>query len=89
MNPAQFVEKARTYTAVQWDGTDESAGWIVEQMPGATHTGDTITVRDSMDREQRLPDGVWVVLLADTGDGPAALAYDEATFTRMFQPAGA
>jgi hypothetical protein len=89
VNPTRFVEKAREYTAVQWDGSDESAAWIVEKMPGTSYVGDTIVVRDPMDRQQELPAGSWVVLLAGTSDGPAALVYDETSFERTFQPAGA
>lgn len=84
MTPATYVEKVQTFIAAQWDGSDESAGWILSVMPGATREDDTISVRDSMDRQQELPPDTWVVQLADG----SARVYDEATFGRQFQPAG-
>lgn len=84
MNPAEFVERAPRYTAVQWDGSEESAAWITENLRGTQRDGDDLTIRDALDRITALPRDTWVVLQEGS---MTPLRYDPATFDRMFAAA--
>ncbi len=84
MTPAGYVEKVPTFTAVKWDGSQESADWILSVMPGSTRSGEEIVFRDSLDREQPLDRDVWVVL--NPTFGVANVVSDE-TFTAKYEPA--
>jgi hypothetical protein len=85
VSPAQYVVKVPTYTAVQWDGSDESATWILQTAyAGSRRSGDELVLLDSMDREFVLPAGSWVV--ADTAGGEPRVL-DEAAFAAAYEPA--
>lgn len=67
MTPKQYERRPQVFTAVAWDGSDESATWIVAHWAGAYRDGEKIMVRDSLDREQELPTGSWALLDDATG----------------------
>ena len=80
--PAIYVERVRTYTAVQWDGSDEAATWIVANYEGATKDGDLLVVRDSMDRETPVDPDTWIVRNDATG---AVSTYEPDDFAARYQ----
>lgn len=84
MTPGSYTRRPPTVTAVQWDGSDEAAAWIVSVFPGATRDGDRLVVRDSLDREMPLDADVWVV--QDTVTGIVNLL-DGDTFTAAYEQA--
>lgn len=84
MTPAEYVEKPPAFTAVEWDGTQESANWITQYFPGATYNGESLTVRDAMDRDTALEFGAWIVR-NDSTTAVFQISGDE--FTHLFAPA--
>ena len=86
MTPAGYVDKPSRYTAVQWDGTDESAAWIVENYPYVRRDGEEIIVQDALDREHVLPASSWVVRQEGLGPGGTQY-YDPQMFDRLFERA--
>lgn len=84
MTPAAYVEKPPSFTAVQWDGSDEAATWITDKVTGSHRDGETLSVRDSMDRDSELARESWVVR-NDTS--ATVFMMDDADFTRRFQRA--
>ncbi len=86
MTPSEYVERVPTFTAVQWDGADESAVWILEQSyAGSKRLGDDLIVLDAMDRETTLPRGTWVVRDESTG---GTTQVEDADFAQRFRTAG-
>ncbi len=83
--PAVFVERVATFTAVQWDGSEDSAAWIVANVEGASQDGDQMIVRDSMDREEPIEAQFWVVKNDTTGD---VVTIDPDTFAARYQQTG-
>lgn len=84
MTPATYVEKVPTFTAVQWDGTEESAGWVLEHAPGSEYDDGVLTVRDALDRRQVVPQGTWIVREDATG---GVTRGDDAAFRARFKAA--
>ncbi len=83
MSPASYVRRPPTVTAVQWDGSDEAAAWIVDVMTGAVRDGDRIVTRDALDREEILAADIWVLRDPVTG----VVSYlDADTFAATYEP---
>ncbi len=82
MTPTKYVEKVPRYTAVQWDGEQDSVTWITDNLAGSTFIGEDMIVRDSLDREQKLDRGAWVVLNEATGE---VLTVDENEFSLRYE----
>lgn len=83
MNPTQYVERESTYTACQWDGSTESADWIVEAYQGAAaRDGDDLVVQGPVHR-RTLPQGMWVV--RENHADASAIQADDETFHRFYR----
>jgi hypothetical protein len=68
VTPGTYVERIPTFTAVQWDATQETADWIVGVFEGAAEYNDgDLYTRDSMDRLELLPLDYWVMKSDLTG----------------------
>lgn len=62
MTPATYVDKVPTYTACQWDGSEESAQWILGVYGAqASRTDDRIVIEGAV-RPETLETGSWVIV---------------------------
>lgn len=83
MTPAGYVEKIPTYTAARWDGSEESAAWIMGVYGArATRQGEDILIEGPVHTDT-LPQGMWVAIDDRVPAVPAVLTDEE--FTRIYQ----
>jgi hypothetical protein len=62
MSPATYVAKVPTFTAVQWDGSDDASTFIVMSYAGQARRQDEDMVIAGPVHDTTLPPGSWVVV---------------------------
>jgi hypothetical protein len=62
VTPGAYVARLPTYTAAQWDGSDEASAFIVSAYAGTARRQDADIVIAGAVHDSTLPQGSWVVV---------------------------
>jgi hypothetical protein len=62
VTPASYVLKVPTFTAAQWDGSDDAATFIVMAYAGGARRQDEDMIIAGAVHDSTLPPGSWVVM---------------------------
>lgn len=82
MTPTRYVEKVPTFTAAQWDGSDEARDWITLIYADAAQLVDEDIVIAGPVHTVPLERGTWIV--REDHEGAPPQQYDEYAFGRQF-----
>jgi hypothetical protein len=87
VTPARYIDRRPTYTAAQWDGTEESATFILGAFAGsARRNDDGQIVVAGPTHDNVLDEGVWVYVDDRAPAGQRPYVMPDGAFTLALEP---